>query len=398
MAQYVYRFPPCPVYDMECIENWIENQALNGLKLVKYNAFGLFIFEKSEPQSVRCRLEAAQENHTLWDNSGPPPQKVELAQEFGWSFVTSCGGFYIFQTNDPYAQELNTDPCIQALTLKILKKRWRNSVIFILIYLSVLLFGIGPGFFFFLTSYNSVFLILMLLFLIIDTVTRFSGLLHISRLYRCLSSGQPLTHKTRRNRNEKVYPFCQYATYVLAVAMLISIAHYHMLQLGLGEYPLVEYPGTPPFVTLEELAPVDTEITYSKIDNSYYQSRPDLLIPVNLYWLDGGQISYPGGEFTAGLLEIHYCETALPWLARAIGRDYLDYYRMIGRAEITLLPKLDVDYAATITDSYGLERIVLVEGNTVVCTRFSLADAHGNFTIESWAQAMAQRLLSEGGM
>jgi len=398
MAQYVYRFPPCPVYDIEGIENWVENQALKGLNLVKYNAFGLFVFEKSEPQSIRCRLEAAQKNHTLWDHAVPPAQMLELAQECGWSFVTFCGGFYIFQSNDPKAQELNTDPSVQAVSLNILKKRWRRSMIALFICLAVLLFGLVPGFFYLMTLFSSILLILFFLFAIWQTITSFLGLFHITSLYRRLSYGQHLSHESSRKRSEKIYPFYQYVTYVLAVAMLLCTARYHMTQLGLGEHPLTEYSGSPPFVTLEELAPEDTEITFSEIDNGYYQSLPDVLIPVNLYWLDGGQISYPDGESTAGLLEIHYCKTASPWLARAIGKDYLDYYRMISKADITLLPELDMDYAAAITDQYGLERVVLVAGDTVVCTRFSMADRHGYFTLESWAQAMAQRLLTEGGI
>ena len=397
MAQYVYRFPPCPIYDMEAIEGWIESQALNGLKLIKYNLLGLFVFEKSELKAIRCRLEAAQKNHASWENAVPPAPMLELAQESGWTFVTYCGGFYVFLNHDSTAPELNTDPGIQALTLRFLRKRWCRSMIFMLIYLTVLLFGIAPGFFYHMVSFNSLLLIFGSLFIFLETGTNLLGLIHITRLYRRLSSGQPLSHKPLRKRNEKIYPISQYAAYLLAVALILCTARYHMNQLGLGQYPLADYPGAPPFLTLEDLAPEHTEITYSKIDNSYYQAHPDFLIPVNLYWMDGGEIRYPDGTSTAGLLEVTYCEAFSPWLARAIGKDYLDFYTILGKPESIFLPELGIDYAQAFYDRYGLARVVLAEGSIAVCVRFSMNDPHDYFTIESWATAMAQRLLAEGG-
>lgn len=398
MATYRYRFPPCPVYDMEGIESWLEEQSLRGLSLVKYNAWGLFVFERTVPTPARYRLEAAQKRHAFWDeNMNPPVPMQELAQECGWFFVTYCAGFYIFRSSDPHGPELNTDPSIQAISLKYLKKRWRSSLIVMLVYLAILLFGLGPGFFYHMVTEGSLLMILLFLFIAMEICNHLGALIHIARIHRRLSSGRNLTPRPVSDRSAKMYRFRQYTFYGLILVMLLSIGHHHMVNLGLGEHPLAQYPGMPPFVTLEELAPADTEITYGKIDNGHYQSRPDALIPVNLYWLDGGEIRYPDGATTAGLLEIEYCETVFPWLARAIGTDYQDHYEMLGKTQPIRLPELDVDYAAAFVDAHGLPRVVLAEGNTVVCTRFSQADVHGCFTIEAWAQAMARRLNAEGG-
>lgn len=398
MATYSYRFPPCPVYDMEGIESWLEEQSLRGLALVKYNAWGLFVFERTAPAPARYRLEAAQKRHAFWDeNMNPPAPMEELAQECGWFFVTYCGGFYIFRSTDPHGPELNTDPSIQAITMKYLKKRWLGSLIVMLVYLAILLFGLGPGFFYHMVTEGALVIFLLFLFITVEMFNHMGALIHIARVHRRLSSGWNLAPQPVSDRSAKRYRFSQYTFYGLILVMLLSIGHHHMVNLGLGEHPLAEYPGTPPFVTLEELAPADTEITYGKIDNGRYRSRPDALIPVNLYWLDGGEIRYPDGASTAGLLEIQYCETAAPWLALAIGTDYQDFYEMLGSTQPIQLPSLDVDYAAAFVDAHGLPRVVLAEGNTVVCTRFSQADEHGYFTIEAWAQAMAQRLNAEGG-
>lgn len=398
MAKFVYRFPPCPMYDIEGTESWLEDQALAGLELVSYNAFGLFVFQKTAPKTIRCRLEAAESQHTIWDDhSRPPQQMLELAENYGWTFVVRYGQFYIFRSKDPDCPELNTDPGIQAMTLSVLKKRWRRGLIPMVVYLAILLFGLGPGFFYHMAAYDPLLLIFAFLFVAWQIGTLFVGFIHLARLQRWLSSGRQLTHRTSRKQRAGLYRFGMYASYVLAVVMLLFACRYYMNQLGMGEHPLTEYPGTPPFVTLEELAPDGMDVNYSKITNGSYESRPDPLFPVNLQWMDGGTVTYPDGTATGGLLEIHYCETIAGWFARAVAEDYQDHYQMFSGTQAIELPPLDVDYAAAFYDRHGLPRVVLVEGSTVVCTRFSMADEYGYFTPEAWAQAMAQRLTLEGG-
>ena len=46
----LYRLPPCPPYDVEATESWLEDMAAQGWMLEKNNIFlGVAAFEKAEP-------------------------------------------------------------------------------------------------------------------------------------------------------------------------------------------------------------------------------------------------------------------------------------------------------------------------------------------------------------
>ena len=62
----LFRLPPCPPYDVEATESWLEDMAAQGWMLEKDSIFlGVAAFDKAEPASVRYRLEA-------WRPGSPP--------------------------------------------------------------------------------------------------------------------------------------------------------------------------------------------------------------------------------------------------------------------------------------------------------------------------------------
>ena len=91
---------------------------------------GIAIFEKGTPKSVRYRLEAAPQSTSIWsDHEGKPEEEaLTLASTCGWEYVASRGEFYIYTSGDPAAQELHTDPMVQALALDLVRKRERSSL------------------------------------------------------------------------------------------------------------------------------------------------------------------------------------------------------------------------------------------------------------------------------
>ena len=59
IGKRVYRLVPCPWYDVEGIESWLESMAREGYFLRKEAFFsGFTSFEQGEPKTVRYRLEA----------------------------------------------------------------------------------------------------------------------------------------------------------------------------------------------------------------------------------------------------------------------------------------------------------------------------------------------------
>ena len=59
--RYAYRLPPCPAYDVEGTESWLSEMAKKGFVLTRDGFFaGFGIFEITEPQPLRYRLEASE--------------------------------------------------------------------------------------------------------------------------------------------------------------------------------------------------------------------------------------------------------------------------------------------------------------------------------------------------
>ena len=79
----VWRLPPCPDYDIEGTESWLEDMALEGLFLAENGFFGgVARFERQNPRPVRYRLAASPEVPSLLnDYDAPPEEQVELSAE-----------------------------------------------------------------------------------------------------------------------------------------------------------------------------------------------------------------------------------------------------------------------------------------------------------------------------
>ena len=121
---------PCPAYDVERIESWLQDLAREGWVLEGQSAYwlGFFTFVKAEPQEIRYRLEPKKERHSNFTNA-PDEEEEDLYKEYGWEFVTQFHYFYIYRTADPNARELNTDYAVQATALKQIKRTTISALI-----------------------------------------------------------------------------------------------------------------------------------------------------------------------------------------------------------------------------------------------------------------------------
>ena len=101
--KYTYRLPPCPWYEVESVQAWLEDMAGRGLVLEKDGFFlGLASFRKTVPQKRKYRLEAVGKKQRAlmeeWD--GPGELELELAEDFGWEYVARRDQFYIYTTKN----------------------------------------------------------------------------------------------------------------------------------------------------------------------------------------------------------------------------------------------------------------------------------------------------------
>ncbi len=405
----VYRLPPCPAYDLNTLESWLTDLASEGLYLKKEGFFaGIAAFEQDVPQPVRYRLEAAPNSTSMWsDNWGdPPPEAVALSEEFGWEYVDKYGDFYIYRTFDPQARELNTDPAVQALTLKAVAKRQRSSLISLILWIIVypiLFIRFCPVLV--MLSMGSIFC-LFTFFLVLYLITEsFLRLRHFTRLRKTLLAGERIHHKKDWRKQAARKRLTKLLTVAACVAWLIWIASLWSADiLKTNETPLSEYTGDPPFSTLADLDQeevFDYKRTVLGISNTI-KEWGDPIAPKNIKWEELATVHYQDGTSLDGSLYVDYHSTAAPFLARALTREYEQfdsrgshYFRTSERYCPLPLPDLGIDYAVAYRDHLGFETIVLQQENQVLHISFiqhSGTDDARRRSLGDWATLYAAEL------
>ena len=115
---------PCPLSDIEGLESWLGDMAAQGLVPVTIGQ-NFARFRCSQPKAVRYRLNAKPAPETFLESAPGTPDGEEraLAQECGWYYVTAVGDFFLYACEDSDAPELNTDPQVQALSLRYAKRQ-----------------------------------------------------------------------------------------------------------------------------------------------------------------------------------------------------------------------------------------------------------------------------------
>lgn len=139
-------FSPCPGYDVEATESWLESMAEQGYVLSEDGFFlGFACFHPSEPQKIRYRLDVPIRKSGLFAETpdGPTQEEEALSRESGWRYITKRGDFHIFACDDPKAPEFHTDPQVQALSLRKIRSRARNNLISTVIWLGIYLLFSG---------------------------------------------------------------------------------------------------------------------------------------------------------------------------------------------------------------------------------------------------------------
>ena len=133
---------PCSLYDIQGLQSWLDEMALNGLFFHHLSHFNdQAYFETGEPRPVRYRLDPADKD------SRKGKEREEAYAQMGWSYVSRIGKrFYIFSSDDPEAPELYNDSQSLAIAMEKLVNREVKSTIycalaFVLLMLLLLFLG-----------------------------------------------------------------------------------------------------------------------------------------------------------------------------------------------------------------------------------------------------------------
>lgn len=406
----VYRLAPVPAYDVEGMESWLSDLAAEGLLLTKDGFFcGVGYFRRETPRQVAYRLAAAEGGRSLWDDNGGEPdgEAVDLSEALGWEYVAARGQFFIYRSQEPVKRELDTDPRVQAIALKQVKRRCFSAISFSVFYVLLYLMLWWKGQFLRAClqagtpMVASGFLIITLLLFWDDILC----LSYLNRLHRRLRSGEAPDH--RRDWRRGAY-LRQGAVIALRAAFIVWVCVLGLRALdedALHNWSsLSDYTGDLPFATLADYAGGAGQYQETITSINGVCDWSDLLAPRLVEWDETAVITLPDGGVVDGGLHILYYETRYDWMAREVFRELLsgagrdeDHYTEL---PVPALP-VETDCAAAWRNIGDV--LVLCRGNVVIQIQFSYGpDIHapdGTMTeipMEEWAVCAAESVFGAG--
>lgn len=406
IGKRVYRLVPCPWYDVEGIESWLESMAREGYFLRKEAFFsGFTSFEQGEPKTVRYRLEAAQRSTSFFSESGSEPdaEAVEMSGELGWEYLTKCGQFFVYACDDPKAPELNTDPSVQAMALSYVRKDGRAGVIVNLVWLLVLL-GLtwyGRCWLLLALQYGSWMVLLTAALMIGELVFGFKRVLMIRRLRKKLMEGNQPDRKKDWKKHAAGYRAGSLLSVLVAVVWIISVGAYWLNSIdNPNEISITEYQGALPYLRLSEIG---VEGSFERDEWMGHTNK----IKVSSDWLaetviesnEYGEFTMEDGRKNDCAMYVTYTNMRTSWLARELAEEYpISSNREVkkDRFQFYDLPsaeELGVDMAVAYSAYPMGQAIVLVKGSEVWQVDF-MQFREDTLSLEEWVRIFAASLNS----
>ena len=404
-VQKIYRLPPCPAYDVAGTEGWLEEMARRGWFLAKDGFFaGVAAFERGEPRPVRYRLTGALKSTSMWSDDGgcPDPEEITLGKKYAWEYMGNRGEFTVYRTFDPDARELNTDPEVQAEAVKAVKNRRSGTVTTSILWLAVypLLYFFHGGFFLETITLHSWYFLLTVLIVLLLCGGSLWEVFRLGKLQKKLQYGEVLTPDCPSEAQARRFWGRKAAVCLLVIIWVcVTLSRWSADILEEDKTALAWYGQTPPFATLETLAGAGASdyrstMTSGRTDirYNYFQSWSDWLAPRNIKWVEHARVTRADGTELDGGLYVDYHETAAPWIAAGLARDYVRYDRGRDRRSYTPLdlPALDADFAQAYTAIFPT--VVFQKGNIVVHASFFQTGEGPKMTLDEWAAILEKSI------
>lgn len=388
---------PCPDYDVAAMEAWLEQQAQKGLFLSAENGFflGFACFEVGNPKRVRYRLDAIPKEKVFADFPENKAAAIQLAQEMGWEFVTERREFLIYRCDDETLPELNTDPAVQALSLKRVQRNLSSrvwSTCYCFFVYPILLFALRmPAFLLSVLTLGTLRVLALFLITAVMAAGEICDWRKLKKLRNHLQAGGRIEHTqenpgwTKRSVAEKIAnPILTAVWIVLLISFVVKTGNpARSTQADLSASPI---PAASSFLTLpQEDADDRDELTLL--------ARRDVLVQGDIYTLEErvGSFRY----------DAEYYDMRAPWLAKWLADDFARYdargifssrtYRITSLD----LPALDADtaYCYFLQDTrrghYWGHRVIVQKGCKVIS-----ADIWWTYDSDFPAETFARALLT----
>lgn len=395
-VKYAYRFPPCPVDDMETMESWLEDLAKTGLILSKDGSFaGFFIFEKREPSDMRYRLQPLPRKDSLFRDAGPDAEAIDLAEEYGWQYLGNHGEFAYYGTEDPQARELDTDTQVQALTMKqFYRRRCRSAVVtaVILALAMGLLFWLGPVSY--VLEHPQWHLWTMVVLWILYAVQTWREFRRLRAWKRQLAVGEPLS-KDKDWKKGRLRHWCS-AVFSVAVVLVFYVGLFAGDFLEVADANWEPLSGAPqPFATMEDLAAGGSfRPTNWATGHTHHAAYRTTVLGEQILLRQFGEMVEEEQVTLSGNLQVRYYDLRSQWLAEVLYEELQRSDRDSRHYHLLELPELNTDRACAYSNYFPT--LLLQDGTKVLHVTFSQFDTEASIPLEQWAAVMARSLTAPG--
>lgn len=387
------RFAPCPEYDVECMESWLEDMARQGL-ILDGEFFRVYFFRQSPPVEVRYRLEAAAKSISIFDDYGgnPSPELLQISREFGWEYVTSGRDFYIFTSTDAQTREMNTDVTVHAMTLDVVRKRERSNVLALALNIFLQIVFVQKGFLSLASNMGSQVYFSMLFLLLWTAFNQLQKIKHVRELRSRLHEGETLSRKLnwqqKGKRNKlKTILYVAFVGYFFASWLWT----WYLEASGAFRYNMIAYHEPLPIATLQDLSP-SAEFVFDDFGvGNTITVKQDWLAPQIISFHQTGSLRKDGDIVFKGGLVVDYFYTKSPWLAKQMADELLRKARLEAKSfEELPAPVLNVDSVSAFRAIFPT--IILLKGSQVVKVVLYQSMEQNQWTMQEWAEVFANSL------
>ena len=398
----VYTLMPYPWYKPEETERWLEEKARNGLFLSKGTVIRFFAaFERQEPKAVRYRL-AAPAGHS--DGSGTPSgEEVGIAQEMGWTYTARDGEFAVYRCDDTEAPELNTDPEVEAMSLKRIRRRGMIGL-FSSIFWLVLLAGlitVGRVWLLLLMDESGWMVLSASLMGLIDLVVSAGKTFRLWKLYRRLKNGRPAKERSLRTLPVTAAQLGNILALITAVGMMVNCIGYFFTSKDSGGIPISEYTDPFPFPTMAEMGKEGSFVQEDFPSYNEVQEQEVPLIGKTIRLSENGRFETKDGRKIQGFWFIDYAQCKNAWLAREFAAECsAEAQRQArksqsGSIDLPSAESLGLDsikgYPTELLDGTTL---ILLRGDRAIQIRFYQL-SEDTLSVDEWAKMFANALNEE---
>lgn len=391
--KYIRRPLPCHPYDVEGIESWLTTMAQNGYQLAKVPVrFGFLTFRKDEPKDISYRLEASPQGEgTLIDGGAPEEQALELSEKYGWEFVIKCGAFYIYRSPKPHTRELNTDPEVQALSLKILIKNKIKCLIPVVIWLIFVAASLSQKGILSLIDAPSLSWLISVILIILILISTVTEIIRIKKLQNTLHKNGTLNHSKKVKNHGLINVINKFMPFFLIVLIVIMVLYMFFPM----KSTTVNYNSDLPFATLEDLFAAENLEHDYKITDTIYTDQGrwrSIFSPINIYWREQAEATDTYGNKLSGTLTVNYHETINEALARKAAEDYCRYNNGKDNIQEIELSDINADYVKAYKRASGYITVIIQKGNKAAEISFILSakgdEPYANKVIQILAESL----------